>query len=149
MALTLRTGRFDEVAEISNLITSEGMPAIEVDHWIDGFWVLDDGEKLVACAGVEIYGETAMLRSVMVAAWLRGTGEGIRLINRSLDYAREKGAKRCYLFTMTAQAWFPRFGFAECSLDDFEADAREGWQYKAVSEHEEFRKMLVPMRAEL
>lgn len=147
--LTLRAGRPDEIEEISKLITSEGMPALEVDRWIDSFWVLDDGTKLVGCAGVEIYGEAAILRSVMVAPELRGTGEGVRMIKRALDYMRENGAKRCYLFTMTAEAWFPRFGFSVCSLDDFEPAARESWQYKANIEHEFLRKMLTPMRAEL
>lgn len=147
--LALRTGRPDEVEEISKLITSEGMPAREVDRWIDGFWVLDDGEKLVGCAGVEVYGEAAVLRSVMVAPDLRGIGEGVRIIERALDYMREKGARRCYLFTMTAQTWFPRFGFEVCTLDDFEAGARESWQYKANIEFEPLRKMLIPMRANL
>lgn len=149
MELTLRIGRSDEVEAIAKLITSEGMPAREVDRWIDGFWVLDDGRKLVGCAGVEVYGEAAVLRSVMVAPELRGTGEGVRMIERALDYMREMGARRCYLFTMTAQSWFPRFGFAVCSLDDFEAAARESWQYKANIEFEPLRKMLIPMRAEL
>ena len=147
--LTLRIGRLDEIEEISKLITSESMPALEVDRWIEGFWVLDDGEKLVGCAGVEVYGEAAVLRSVMVAPELRGTGEGVRMIERTLDYMREQGARRCYLFTMTAESWFPRFGFVVCSLDDFEPGARESWQYKANIEHEFLRKMLIPMRAEL
>ena len=85
----------------------------------------------------------------MVAAELRGTGEGIRMIKRALDYMRENGAKRCYLFTMTAKAWFPRFGFSVCSLEEFEAGARESWQYKGVIEFEPLRNMLTPMRAEL
>lgn len=147
--LTLRIGRPDEVEEISKLITSESMPAMEVAEWIDGFWVLDDGEKLVGCAGVEVYGEAAVLRSVMVAPELRGTGEGVRMIKRALEYMREKGARRCYLFTMTAASWFPRFRFEVCTLDDFEAGARESWQYKANIEFEPLRKMLTPMRAEL
>lgn len=149
LTLELRLGREDEIDEIAALIVSEQMPAMEVDRWIGGFWVLDDGEKLVGCAGVEVYGEAAVLRSVMVAPELRGTGEGVRMIKRALDYMRESGAKRCYLFTMTAEDWFPRFGFERCSLDDFEAGARESWQYKAVVEFEPLRKMLTPMRAQL
>jgi amino-acid N-acetyltransferase len=147
--IELRTAHLEELDEISKLITSESMPAMEVDRWIDSFLVLDDGEKLVGCAGVEVYGEAAVLRSVMVAPELRGTGEGIRMIKRALDYMREQGAKRCYLFTMTAERWFPRFGFEVCLLDDFEPGARESWQYKGVMEFEPLRKMLTPMRAEL
>jgi amino-acid N-acetyltransferase len=149
MSIELRTGRPDEIEQISKLITSENMPAIEVDRWLDSFFVLDDGEKLVGCAGVEVYGEDALLRSVMTAPELRGTGEGVRMINAALDYMRDRGVKRCFLFTMTAERWFPRFGFEVCSLEDWTSGARESWQYKAATEHEPLRKMLTPMRATL
>lgn len=149
MAPQLRPARREEVAEITALIVSEGMPAMEVEERLDGFWVLDDGGTLVGCAGVELYGAAAVLRSVMVSDVLRGTGEGVRLVERCLNYAREKGARRCYLFTMTAEGFFPRFGFERCTLDDFELAAREGWQWRGVSENEPLREVLIPMRATL
>lgn len=131
------------------LIVSEGMPAMEVEEWLSHFWVLDEGGKLVGCAGIELYGEAAVLRSVMVDPSLRGTGEGQRMITRALDDAREGGARRCYLFTMTAVDLFPRWGFERCRLDDFEPAVRESWQWRGVSEHEQLRDVLIPMRADL
>jgi len=86
---------------------------------------------------------------VAVVPELRGTGEGIRLVKHCLDYARQNGANRCYLFTMTAQDFFTRFGFEVCSLDDFEPAMHDCWQYIGNVEHEELRKMLTPMRATL
>ena len=149
MALELRRARPEEIEAVRALIVSEQLPAMELERWIGGFWVLDDGRQIVGCAGVETYGEAAVLRSVATAPSIRGTGEGVRLVNRCLNYARELGAKRCYLFTMTAQEFFPRFGFATCTLDDFEPSVRECWQYKGNVEHEMLRKMLTPMRATL
>jgi amino-acid N-acetyltransferase len=122
---------------------------MEVAEWLDGFWVLDDGERLVGCAGIERYSDSAVLRSVMTDPSLRGTGQGVRLVQRCLEDARDGGAKRCYLFTMTAQDFFPRFGFERCTLEDFDAAARECWQWRGVSEHEQLRRVLIPMRAEL
>jgi N-acetylglutamate synthase-like GNAT family acetyltransferase len=149
VASTLRFARPDEVEEIRALIVSESMPAMEIEERLDGFLVLDDGGRLVGCAGVEIYGDSAVLRSVMIDPALRGTGEGVRLAERCLAYARERGAVRCYLFTMTAPDFFARFGFERCTLDDFEPPARESWQWRAVTENEPLRKMLTPMRANL
>lgn len=149
MAPELRLARPDELEAVRALIVSEGMPAMELEERLAGFWVLDDDGKLVGCAGIELYGEAAVLRSVMVDPSLRGTGEGERMIWRALDYAREGGTKRCYLFTMTADAYFPRFGFERCELDDFEPAAREGWQWRSVFEHEPLRQVLIPMRATL
>ncbi len=149
MAVVLRRARADEIEAVIAVIVAEGMPAMELERWIEQFWVLDDGGTLLGCAGVENYGEAAVLRSVAVAQPLRGTGWGVRLVERSLEYAKGLGAKRCYLFTMTAEDFFPRFGFERCSLEDFEPSVRECWQYRGNVEHEELRKMLIPMRATL
>jgi amino-acid N-acetyltransferase len=134
---------------VRDLIVSEGMPAVELERWLENFWVIDSGDAVAGCAGVEIYGEAAVLRSVAVAPSLRGAGWGVRLVRRCLDFARELGAKRCYLFTMTAADFFPRFGFQACSLDDFEPTVRESWQHRANMDHEALRRMLTPMKAAL
>ena len=149
MPVELRKARRDEIEVVRDLIVSEQMPAMELERWIDDFWLLEDSGVLAGCAGIENYGEGAVLRSVAVAPALRGTGWGVRLVNHSLDYARERGALRCYLFTMTAEGFFPRFGFARCTLEDFEPAVRECWQYRANVEHEMLRNMLVPMKATL
>lgn len=149
MTIELRKARADEIEAVRALIVGEQMPAIELERWIEEFWVLDDGGELVGCAGVELYGPAAVLRSVAITPSLRGTGKGIRLVQHCLDYAREGGAKRCYLFTMTAENFFPKFGFERCTLDDFEPAVLESWQYRGNIEHEMLRKMLIPMRAVL
>jgi amino-acid N-acetyltransferase len=142
----LRKARPQEIEEVRALIVAESMPAIELERWIEEFWVLDNGGTLAGCAGVEQYGEAAVLRSVAVAESLRGTGQGVRLVQHCLDYAKANGAKRVYLFTMTASGFFPRFGFEPCSLEDFEPAARAAWQWRGNMEHEVLRKMLTPMR---
>lgn len=149
MAPILRKARAGDVDEIRALIVSENMPAMEVEERLDGFFVLEDEGRLVGCAGLEVYGGSAVLRSVMVVPPLRGSGEGERLTARGLDYARQQGAARCYLFTMTAPGFFARFGFERCTLDDFDADARESWQWRGISKTPELREMLTPMRADL
>ena len=50
------------------------------------------------------------------------------------------------MFTMTAENFFPKFGFERCALEDFEPAVREAWQYRGNIEHEMLRKMLIPMR---
>jgi amino-acid N-acetyltransferase len=149
MAIELRKARADEIEAVRAVIVADQMPVIELERWIEEFWVLEDDGELVGCAGVEGYGEAAILRSVAITPSLRGTGQGVRLVQHCLDCAREGGAKRCYLFTMTAENFFPKFGLERCTLDDFEPAVRGAWQYRGNVEHEMLRKMLVPMRAVL
>jgi amino-acid N-acetyltransferase len=145
----LRAARREEIPAISELIRSASLPVMEVEEWLDTFWVLEHGGEVAACAGIERYGDSAVLRSVVVAESLRGTGEGERLTKHALDWARTDGAVRCYLFTMDAAPFFARFGFEPCTLEDFEQAARQAWQWRGVSEHEQLREMLIPMRSEL
>ena len=145
----LRLARAEDVDAITRLITSESLPAVEVTEWLSSFWVLEDAGTLVGCAGIERYGDAAVLRSVVVAASLRGSGEGDRLTSRALAFARDDGARRCYLFTMTAPEFFSRFGFERCRLDDFEPAARESWQWQGISGSEDLAARVIPMRADL
>ena len=145
----LRLARADDVDALSRLIASETLPAVEVAEWLSSFWVLEDAGTLVGCAGIERYGDSALLRSVVVAAELRGSGEGVRMTERALAFARDDGAQRCYLFTMTAADFFSRFGFERCRLDDFEPAVRESWQWQAISGNEALAEQVIPMCADL
>jgi amino-acid N-acetyltransferase len=142
----LRPATQDDVPAISDLIRSASLPVIEVGEWLDTFWVIENDGAVAACAGIERYGDSAVLRSVVVDESLRGSGQGDRLTRHALDWAREDGAKRCYLFTLDAEPFFASYGFERCRLDDFEPAARESWQWRGVSENEQLRGMLIPTR---
>ncbi len=73
--------------------------------------------QLVGCAAVELYGESALLRSVAVDETLRGQGLGRALTVAALDVARARGARIAYLLTTTAGGYFPRLGFREIARD--------------------------------
>jgi amino-acid N-acetyltransferase len=145
----LRPARPEDASAIRALIQSESLPVIEVEEWLETFWVIEHEGEVAACAGIERYGESAVLRSVVVGASLRGTGEGERLTQHALEWAREDGAVRCYLFTLSAAPFFERFGFRRCTLDDFNPAARAAWQWRGVSENEQLREILIPMQAVL
>ncbi|HEY5638723.1 MAG TPA: GNAT family N-acetyltransferase [Dehalococcoidia bacterium] len=145
----LRLAHLEDIPAITQLMAPESLPAVQIAEWLSSFWVLDEGGTIVGCAGIDRYGEAAVLRSVVVAESLRGSGEGARMTERALAFARDDGARRCYLFTMTAPEFFARFGFERCGLDDFEPAARESWQWQGVSGNEGLAKMAIPMRADL
>ena len=67
---------------------------------------------VVGSAALELYGASALLRSVAVQRDRRGRGLGRRLTGAALDLARRCGAVRVYLLTETADDFFPRFGFS-------------------------------------
>jgi amino-acid N-acetyltransferase len=145
----VRPARAEDVPRIEELITGEHLPAYGLDEFLGSFFVLEDGERVVGCAGLEVYGEAALLRSVVVAPELRRKDEGRRLVEAALAEARRLGVARVYLFTMSADAFFGRLGFRLVQPEEFEEAVRASRQFEAVSRIPDLRARIKAMALEL
>jgi amino-acid N-acetyltransferase len=142
----LRPAGPGDLAAIDALIQSEHLPAFRTAEFLDTFWVLEADGKLLGCVGLEVFGEAALLRSVITSPELRGQGYGNVLVNRASEEARRLGVKRLYLFTMDKAPFFARHGFQACTMDDFEPAARQCSQYEILKDHPEVAQVLTAMR---
>lgn len=70
-----------------------------------------------AIVGVELLGNDALLRSLVVAPDLRGAGLGTKLVTHSEHHARMSSATTIYLLTTTAKDFFLGLGYLETSRD--------------------------------
>jgi amino-acid N-acetyltransferase len=61
--------------------------------------------------GVELCGDGALLRSLVVDPKLRGTGLGRLLVERAESHARAHGAVSMFLLTTTAESFFRHLGY--------------------------------------
>jgi amino-acid N-acetyltransferase len=89
----------------------EKLPLEGVAEHFGSFFVVEEDGRIVGAAGLEWYGDVALLRSVVVGPNERGTGLGALLARRAIDEARGRRARALYLLTTTAADFFPRFGF--------------------------------------
>jgi amino-acid N-acetyltransferase len=97
---------------IASLLAAAGLPTEGLADHLATALVGRDGAAVVASAALELYGDTALLRSVAVTPSARGRGLGQRIARAALDVADEHGARSVYLFTTTAGDFFARhFGF--------------------------------------
>jgi amino-acid N-acetyltransferase len=64
--------------------------------------------------GLELFGETGLLRSLAVRRDLRGAGFGGRLVQAAEDAAMNQGATNLFLLTTTAEAFFGSRGYERC-----------------------------------
>ena len=101
-----------DAAALERLLAAHGLPRDGVGEWLDHFWLAERDGTVVGAAGVELYGEAALLRSVAVDPAWRGSGLGRLLTERALEEAQAAGARDVYLLTTTAERYFPRLGFA-------------------------------------
>ena len=111
MTLRIRPARRDDLAAVTELLTTAGLPLAGVAESFGGFVVAEAGGRQVAAAGLERHGDVGLLRSVVVDPAFRGTGLGASLTEQMLTRAQRERLKSVYLLTTTAAEFFPRFGF--------------------------------------
>lgn len=123
MSVTARARITPAAAEdrdaVAALLEASGLPLAGLDeHFPRAFVVARvDAGALLGTAGVEIYQDAALLRSVAVAPAARGMGLGERLARAAIDVATERGAREIYLLTTGAEGYFPRLGFERIARD--------------------------------
>jgi amino-acid N-acetyltransferase len=127
--LRLRAATEEDVPAVAALLAAEGLPDDGIADGITQFLVLDDGQGVVAAAGIEPYGASALLRSVVVAPACRGRGLARRLTERMLERARALGFGSLYLLTMDADAYFAGLGFTPVSRDEAPEEIRRCQQF--------------------
>ncbi|MBC8087382.1 MAG: GNAT family N-acetyltransferase [Phycisphaerae bacterium] len=92
----------------------------------------DNSADVVAVAGVEVCCDNALLRSVAVRDDWRQQGLGALLVQRAVCEAEARGIRALYLLTMTAEHYFPRFGFETISRDSVPLEIAETLEFKSA-----------------
>lgn len=121
---TLRAATPADRDAVERLLVDAGLPTEGVAEILaahpEDFVVADDPQapgELAAVAGLEVCCDDALLRSVAVRPAWRAQGLGHALVRRLVDEAESRGLRALYLLTMTAEHYFPRFGFARVERD--------------------------------
>ena len=125
----------DDVPRVAALIASANLPPLFIDEFLGGFVIADCAGEIAGVGGLEIYGESGVMRSVVVDERARGWGLGRAMSELLIDDARAAGAAMLYLFTVEALDFWEHLGFEEIALDAWPPEPRECWQWQFVSRH--------------
>ena len=99
----LRPARQADLEAARRLLAACELGAEELEtRFPDGYAVVDSAGELAGVAGLEVYGEAGLLRSVAVAPEHRGTGLGGLLVRDRLEWAVKRRLRAIYLLTTTA-----------------------------------------------
>ena len=101
--------------EIAALLAAADLPLAGAQAQLSNFFLAFRDDVLIGSAGLERYGDTALLRSVTVASTERGHSLGQALVRQALAYAASLGVRHVVLLTTTAADFFHRFGFQPIS----------------------------------
>ncbi len=102
---------------IAALLQSQALPTAGAQDHLHTFLVAVLQGEVVAVAGAEVYGDVALLRSVVVKSNLQRHGIGQQVIGQLLQEARRRDIATLYLLTETAEDYFARLGFTRVPRD--------------------------------
>jgi amino-acid N-acetyltransferase len=129
----IRQASASDLARMEALLTATGLPTDGVAQSIDDFLVAEHEGEVVGVVGVErCCREYGLLRSTAVSPEWRGHGVGRRLVERAIAEAEGRGTKALYLLTMTAEHYFPSFGFVKTTRDAVPAEVRATAEFCSV-----------------
>lgn len=116
---------------VHRLLEEAGLPVPRGEETPVQFWVAEDGERIVGCAGSESHGEFALVRSVAVDRRSRGQAWGTRLMEALLrDLESRQRSKEVLLVTIEAAGFFERFGFRSIAKDAVPVPIRESPEFR-------------------
>ena len=115
--LMIRATTQQDYARVCSLLQSESLPTIDIAKDLQHFFVKTIGGEIVGSIGMEQYGQSALLRSMIVNPAFRNQGIASELVKTLTQYAQDRGVKNSFLITNTAEKYFQRFGFITIDKD--------------------------------
>ena len=129
---SLRPARSSDLPGIEKLLTASELPLTGVAETLSGFVVAESDGAIVGTAALEACRDNALLRSVAVAPEWRSRGLGRALVNRVIAEAEARGIRALYLLTMTAEHYFPSFGFQPLARERVPADVQATEEFRSA-----------------
>lgn len=124
-AIELRRAEETDLPAVERSLEANGLPFEDVRSKPECFYVgYRDGER-IGIGGLEIDGDDALLRSVVVERSARGDGVGTALCEALESEARTEGVERLYLLTTTAAGFFAALGYEEIDRRDAPPTVRD------------------------
>ncbi|MFB6233468.1 MAG: arsenic resistance N-acetyltransferase ArsN2 [Haloarculaceae archaeon] len=132
-SLTLREADDGSLPYVESLLERNGLATDDIaDRDALSLYVCYRGDERVGIGGLEVYGTAGLLRSVVVAEEMRGTGIGRALCAELEARASERGVETLYLLTTTARDFFVDLGYHAVDRDEAPPSIRETRQFSEL-----------------
>mgnify|MGYP001579983670 CR=1 FL=1 len=106
-----------DLGSIQQLLKDSTLPFEDVAEHFRNFVVAEEGAMMIGVAGLEIYGNAGLLRSIAVTESYRNKGIGSLLYDEITVQAQKKGLRELSLLTTTAEKFFGKKGFRKVERD--------------------------------
>ena len=132
MSVTIERATASDAGALLGLMKDNGLTTEGLADHVHTTMVAREGGRVVGSAGLEVYADGALLRSVAVAADRRGIGLGHRLTTAALELAREQKIDTLFLLTTTAEHYFPKLGFERIARADVPLSVQQSVEFRGA-----------------
>lgn len=110
--LKVRPAEFRDIPKCVEFLEAAGLPTADVS--LERIALIAEVDNTVAgLVGLEKFGDTGLLRSLVVDNRYRKSGFGRTLVGELEKYALEQGIDSLWLLTIDADGYFERFGYRQ------------------------------------
>jgi N-acetylglutamate synthase-like GNAT family acetyltransferase len=127
----IRNARLDDLPAALALVRSAGLPE-DLEPHFRNFVVADRDGVVIGAAGLEIHGNRALLRSLVVAPSSRTVGIGSSLTRAVIEEARQGSIREVFLLTLDAARLFERLGFRHVERAEAPAEIRKTREFSEL-----------------
>ena len=132
MSVTIRSASTRDLAAVESLLALLNLPTSGVSEWIDRFWLAEAEGRVIGIAGIEVYQDGALLRSVAVDPGWRNQQIARRLTERAMDAVRASGNDTVFLLTTTAEGYFPGLGFERIGRESVPPGVQQSVEFRGA-----------------
>jgi amino-acid N-acetyltransferase len=114
------------------MLEAEKLPVSDLPATLENFLVALQNDEVIGVAGLEIYGDDGLLRSLAVSPARRGHGIAGKLLDEIETLAHSKGLHEIYLLTETAPDYFTRKDYKKITRGDAPAEVQQSSEFSHV-----------------
>ncbi|MFX0124264.1 MAG: arsenic resistance N-acetyltransferase ArsN2 [Candidatus Hodarchaeota archaeon] len=118
-----------DLESVYSLLKLVDLPIEGVADNFHNFFVAWERNQLQGCAGIEIYKDVGLIRSVAVHPSSQGRGLGQKLVETIHRYSVEKGLNEIYLLTETAQEFFSKQNYVVIPRDEADDKVKQSIEF--------------------
>ena len=122
----------NHLKEVESLLLKVNLPTEGVKENLSNFIIAQKENKIIGCAGIEIYDKVGLLRSVAINPALQGQGIGCKIMFKIEEFALNHNINRLYLLTETAEQFFHKLGYKKISRSSTEIQIQQTLEFTTL-----------------
>ena len=133
MSVQLQIARRPAFPAAIRLLQEASLPTEDLsESHLEHFYFAGPATQPTGLVGLEVFGEVALLRSLVVAPARRGLGDARQLVDYAERQARARGVNAIYLLTTTAEPFFMRRGYTRADREAAPAAIRATREFAGI-----------------